>query len=235
MFCSNCGAKCADGTKFCQSCGNPLTAAPAAAPEAPATTAPKAPKAKSNAVLGNLAPTIRPFLAFILAGVAVLALVLFVLNAFCILHVPATVSMMGQKQTANGKLSEVAEAWKSVDKSLACAYIGNILFGIINLAIAAVGALFFLKKQMKMPYYNQFVGKYLKVKNPAFYMGVAGVVGVILQVIFFAFCTVSESMTSFGMSITMKMSVGIPWLNWVALAIYAIVGAMGILVFNNED
>jgi hypothetical protein len=34
---------------------------------------------------------------------------------------------------------------------------------------------------------------------------------------------------------SMKMSVGIPWLNWVALAIYAIVGAMGILVFNNED
>jgi hypothetical protein len=54
---------------------------------------------------------------------------------------------------------------------------------------------------------------------------------VILQVIFFAFCGVSESV----MGMTMKMSVGIPWLNWVAFAIYAIVGAMGILVFNNED
>ena len=90
---------------------------------------------------------------------------------------------------------------------------------------------YFLKKQNKMPYYDQFVGKYLKVKNPAFYMGAAGVVGVLLQVIFFAFCGVSESM----MGMTMKMSVGIPWLNWVAFAIYAIVGAMGILVFNNED
>ena len=118
-----------------------------------------------------------------------------------------------------------------MDKSLACVYIGNILFGIVNLAIAAVGALYFLKKQNKMPYYDQFVGKYLKVKNPAFYMGAAGVVGVILQVIFFAFCGVSESM----MGMTMNMSVGIPWLNWVAFAIYAIVGAMGILVFNNED
>lgn len=230
MFCSNCGAQCAEGTKFCQSCGNPLTAAPA--PEASAApAAPKAPKAKGAAVLGNLAPTIRPFLAFILAGVAVLALVLFVLNTFGILHIPATLSMMGQKETDYGKISELADVWKSMDKSLACVYIGNILFGIINLAIAAVGALYFLKKQNKMPYYDQFVGKYLKVKNPAFYMGVAGVVGVLLQVIFFAFCGVSESM----MGMTMKMSVGIPWLNWVAFAIYAIVGAMGILVFNNED
>lgn len=234
MFCSNCGAQCADGTKFCQSCGNPLTAASApVADAAPAAT--KAPKAKGNAVLGNLAPTIRPFLAFILAGVAVLALVLFVLNTFCILHVPATVSIMGQKETVYRKISEVAEAWKQMDKSLACAYIGNILFGIVNLAIAAVGALFFLKKQSNMPYYDQFVGKYLKVKNPAFYMGVAGVVGALLQVIFFAFCGISQSMSSFGMSVTMKMSIGIPWLNWVALAIYAIVGAMGFLVFNNED
>lgn len=228
MFCSNCGAQCADGTKFCQSCGNPLTDAPAA-PAAP--RAPRAPKAKSNAVLGNLAPSIRPFLAFILAGVAVLALVLFVLNTFGILHIPATVKMMGVKETDYGKLSDVAKAWKMMDKSLACAYIGNILFGLVNLAIAAVGALFFLKKQSNMPYYDQFVGKYLKVKNPAFYMGIAGVVGALLQVIFFAFCTVSESM--YGM--TMKMSIGIPWLNWVALAIYAIVGAMGFLVFNNED
>lgn len=230
MFCSNCGAQCADGTKFCQSCGTPLNAAPA--PEATAApAAPKAPKAKTNAVLGNLAPTIRPFLAFILAGVAVLALVLFVLNTFGILHIPATVKMMGMKETEYGKISEVAEAWKQMDKSLACVYIGNILFGIVNLAIAAVGALYFLKKQNRMPYYDQFVGKYLKVKNPAFYMGAAGVAGVILQVIFFAFCGVSESM----MGMTMKMSVGIPWLNWVAFAIYAIVGAMGILVFNNED
>lgn len=234
MFCSNCGAQCADGTKFCQSCGTPLNAAPA--PEATAApAAPKAPKAKTNAVLGNLAPTIRPFLALILAGVAVLALVLFVLNTFGILHIPATVKMMGMKETEYGKISEIAEAWKQMDKSLACVYIGNILFGIVNLAIAAVGALYFLKKQSRMPYYDQFVGKYLKVKNPAFYMGAAGVAGVILQVIFFAFCGISESMSSFGMSMTVKMSIGIPWLNWVAFAIYAIVGAMGFLVFNNED
>ena len=37
------------------------------------------------------------------------------------------------------------------------------------------------------------------------------------------------------MGVTMSMSVGIPWLNWVAFAIFAIVGAMGLLVFNNED
>ena len=230
MFCSNCGAQCADGTKFCQSCGTPLNAAPA--PEATAApAAPKAPKAKTNAVLGNLAPTIRPFLALILAGVAVLALVLFVLNTFGILHIPATVKMMGMKETEYGKISDVAQAWKQMDKSLACVYIGNILFGIVNLAIAAVGAFYFLKKQNKMPYYDQFVGKYLKVKNPAFYMGVAGVAATILQVIFFAFCTIKESM----MGVTMSMSVGIPWLNWVAFAIFAIVGAMGLLVFNNED
>lgn len=227
MFCSNCGAQCADGTKFCQSCGNPLTAAPAAAPEAPAA----APKAKVAAPLGQFAPTIRPFLAFIMAGVAVLALVLFVLNTFSILHIPATMKAMGMKETEYGKVSEIAEAWKQMDKSLACVYIGNILFGLINLVIAAVGAAYFLKKQNNMPYYDQFVGKYLKVKNPAFYMGVAGVAATILQVIFFAFCTVKESM----MGVTMSMSVGIPWLNWVAFAIFAIVGAMGLLVFNNED
>ncbi len=229
MFCSNCGAQCADGTKFCQSCGTPLNAAPAAAPQAPA--APKAPKVKGPAPLGSLAPTIRPFLAIILAVVAVLALVLFVLNTFSILKIPATASIMGQTQTEYGKVSEVAEAWKSMDKSLACVYIGNILFGLINLVIAAVGALYFLKKQSNMPYYDQFVGKTLKVNNPAFYMGVAGVVGVLLQVIFFAFCGASES--AFGM--TVKMSVGVPWLSWVALGIYAIVGVMGLLVFNNED
>lgn len=227
MFCSNCGAQCAEGTKFCQSCGNPLTAAPAPA----ASAAPKAPKAKGNAVLGNLAPSIRPFLAIILAVVAVLALVLFVLNTFSILEIPATAKLMGEKNTDYGKVSEIAEAWKAMDKSLACVYIGNILFGLVNLAIAAVGALYFLKKQSNMPYYDQFVGKYLKVKNPAFYMGAAGVAGVLLQVIFFAFCGVSES----AWGVTVKMTVGVPWLSWVALAIYAVVGAMGILVFNNED
>ena len=61
--------------------------------------------------------------------------------------------------------------------------------------------------------------------------GVAGVAATILQVIFFAFCTIKESM----MGVTMSMSVGIPWLNWVAFAIFAIVGALGLLVFNNED
>ena len=25
MFCPNCGNQCPDGTKFCQSCGTPLT------------------------------------------------------------------------------------------------------------------------------------------------------------------------------------------------------------------
>ena len=182
MFCSNCGAQCADGTKFCQSCGTPLNAAPA--PEATAApAAPKAPKAKTNAVLGNLAPTIRPFLALILAGVAVLALVLFVLNTFGILHIPATVKMMGMKETEYGKISEIAEAWKQMDKSLACVYIGNILFGIVNLAIAAVGAFYFLKKQNKMPYYDQFIAKLPLADKPLLLAGGLMVAGAVVQFI----------------------------------------------------
>ncbi len=221
MFCSKCGAQCADDSKFCNVCGNPMQAAPAAAEPVKAPVATKAP--------ANALGAVRPYMGLILGVVAILALVLFILNTFCILEIPGSVSSLGQSETAYGKISNIESAWKAMDKSLAGVYIGNILFGLINLVIAAVAALYCLKCQAKMPYYDQFVAKYLKVAKPAFYVGAAGVVGVLLQVILFALCTVKESY--FG--ITMSMSVGVPWLSWVAMVIYAGVAALGFLVDGN--
>lgn len=42
MFCSNCGAQLAEGTKFCAVCGTPVQAAPVAEPEVAEVPAPEA-------------------------------------------------------------------------------------------------------------------------------------------------------------------------------------------------
>ncbi len=208
MTCNNCSAKNSGNTRFCQTCGHPLIAKS---------------KGKNKKPLAALAPTIRPFLSVMMVVVSAFAFLLFILNTFSILQIPAS----GAGSTVYGALSEIATTWEFMGESAAWAYVGNILFGLCNLFISILGAFYFLKKQLRFNYYDRFVAKFLKVKMPAFYMGLVGVGGALLQVVCFAFCGATFQEQSW--------SIGVPWLSWVALSVYAILGAVGILVFNNDD
>lgn len=79
MFCAKCGANVPDGVKFCSVCGQPMEAAAPAAPEAPAAPVYEAPVAPAPVYGAPVAPAPKKAnvkLIAIIAGVAVLVLVL---------------------------------------------------------------------------------------------------------------------------------------------------------------
>lgn len=304
MFCTKCGAACADGTKFCMSCGNPLQAEapvqqpvyqapveqPAAQPvyqapveqpgaqpvyqqpvyQAPVQPAPQ--KVREPVVYKpftlNAAGAVKKFNRFVALGVAVLALVMFVLSTFCILDLPMTAKVSGDtvedayemvedqmdvsvdpnsvtlylsagevgdlvEMAEDNNLFEMAEEYLDLDISISAVplYIGNILYGIINLVIAGVCVLYFLKKQNNMPFYDDFVGRYIKLENPVFLACAAGIVGAVLQAVLFLLAGMSESYQGIDATLTF----GAPAMTWIAVAIYAVVGVADLLAQGKED
>ena len=223
MFCPNCGANCEDGAVFCGSCGNAIQPQ---APQQPAYQAPQQP-AQATDFVGVL----KKNWTMIIAAVAVFALLMGILTTFCILEAPATAKAAGYSETEYGTVSDISDALEALDGSFAGGIIGNILFGLINLAIAGVGALYFLKQQKNMPYYDQFVGKFLKGMSPALVMGAAGAIGAVLQFILYLISGASKSF--FGAKIS--VSVSVPWLTWVALVIYVALAAVDYLLVNKIE
>ena len=222
MFCNKCGASCADGAKFCNSCGNPLQAAPQA-PQQPVYQQP----AQSTDFVG----TLKKNWTMIIAIVAAFALLMGILTTFCILEVPVTAKGGGETETEYGTVEETSDALKLLDGSFAMGIVGNILFGVICLAVGATGILYFLKAKKGMPYYDQFIAKYIKTDNPAFIMGAAGVVGAVVQFVLFLLCGVEKSLFGYKISV----SVGVPWLTWVALVVFAALAAVDKFVLNKKQ
>lgn len=188
MFCKYCGTSCETGV--CPDC---------AAKQAQ-------PKVQTQP-FGNL--------HLILAAVAALALIWGILNVFSVFHVNACVSASGMSQTNYVSVSDAADAMKSYDSSAATIYIGNILFGLTNLAVAAVGVLYFLKVTQNKPFYDQFIGSKIKFR-PAFLMGLLGAAGALLQVIMYLFCSAGGS--SWG--VRLNVSFGVNWTTWVLLVAF---------------
>lgn len=293
MFCTKCGAACAEGTKFCMSCGNPLQAAPEQPVEQPAYQPPveqpaaqpayqqpvyqapvqPAPQKVREPVTYkpftlNAAGAVKKYNRFVALGVAVLALVMFVLSTFCILDLPLTAKVSGDEiedayemvedqmdvsvdpnsatiylsagevadlvdMAEENDLFEMAEEYLDLEISISAVplYIGNILFGLINLVIAAACVLYFLKQQMGMPFYDDFVGRFIKLENPVFLACAAGIVGAILQAVLFLLAGTSETYQGIDASLTF----GAPAMTWIAVAIYAVVGVADLLAQGKED
>lgn len=215
MFCKYCGAQLEDGSAFCNKCGGNLSAAPAQSkPQAQ-------PKEKKPVNVGDILEIIKANLHYIIAGIAVIALIFGILNLFSVFHIKGKVSGWGYKESQYVSVGD-SEGMGGI----AMVYVGNILFGLALLAIAAVGALYFLKKFMNMPYYDQFIAKFVKFR-PTFMMGALGVVGAILQMIFYLFCR--ESFMG------VKVTVGVNWTTWLLLIVFAAVFAFDMLVLGKEE
>lgn len=193
MFCPKCGAQCADGATFCGSCGNNLQAAP-----------------QQSAPAGqpvDIAAAVKKNMNYIMVAIGAVAALLGLLIMFGVFE--PSVSIFGKSFSV--PMSQINGNFMGI--------LGNILFGLINLVIGAVGILYFLKNQMNMPYYDNFVAKYLKVKEPAFLMGIAGAAGALVQ--FLCYKLVDGSLN-------------IHWITWVLLVVYAALAVVDKFVLNKK-
>ena len=219
MFCSKCGTQCADNAQFCAACGNKLTA-----PQAPAV--PQTPAAPATAFsLNSLMDQLKQYKYILILTLAVIAFVLAIFNFGGQFDVSASVSYNGKSESTSGPVADIIE---SGEKPLIL--IGNLLFGFANLAIAAVATLLFLKEFKNLPYYDNFVAKFIKL-TPLFLMGVVGAGAALLQILFYAFS--GESETFFGQ--TISISIGANWTTWVFLFVYAGLAVLDKLVLNKKE
>lgn len=196
MFCPKCGAQCADDAVFCGSCGNSLKG--------------DAQKPAAAAQPVDVAAAVKKNMSYIMVAIGAVAALLGLLIMFGVFE--PSVTIWGQ--TVSGPMSQIDGNFMGV--------LGNILFGLINLVIGAVGILYFLKNQMNMPYYDNFVAKYLKVKEPAFLMGVAGAVGALVQFVCYKLVDVGPT------------SLNVHWITWVLLVVYVVLAVVDKFVVNKK-
>ena len=196
MFCPKCGAQCADDAVFCGSCGNSLKG--------------DAQKPAAAAQPVDLAAAVKKNMSYIMVAIGAVAALLGLLIMFGVFE--PSVTIWGQ--TVSGPMSQIDGNFMGV--------LGNILFGLINLVIGAVGILYFLKNQMNMPYYDNFVVKFLKVKEPAFLMGVAGAVGALVQFVCYKLVDVGPT------------SLNVHWITWVLLVVYVVLAVVDKFVVNKK-
>ena len=206
MYCKHCGAP--SETEVCSNCAAQRQPAPAQ----PAKADPMA--------------MIKQNLHYIIAGLAVLAFLIGILNVFSVFDVSATISNGSRSESNYVSMSEAADA---IDSSIAM-YIGNIVFGLASLAAAAIGILYFLKAYKNMPLYDQYIGSKVKFR-PAFMMGALVAAGVVWQFIMYLFC--GDSQTVFGY--TMELSFGINWTSWVMLVIFGAVAVADKVVLEKSE
>lgn len=195
MFCPKCGAQCADDAVFCGSCGNSLKGDA----QKPAASQPV-----------DVAAAVKKNMSYIMVAIGAVAALLGLLIMFGVFE--PSVTIWGQ--TVSGPMSQIDGNFMGV--------LGNILFGLINLVIGAVGILYFLKNQMNMPYYDNFVVKFLKVKEPAFLMGVAGAVGALVQFVCYKLVDVGPT------------SLNVHWITWVLLVVYVVLAVVDKFVVNKK-
>lgn len=215
MICKQCGASNKDGSGFCSACGAAIQA-----------ESPK--KQKLNQEMTDLLDKVSEYWRWIIAAFAVVVFILGIMNLFCALPVFEVARQNGQVARDYVSVSTASEHLRTGNSSFALGIIANILFGLTNLTVAGVGVFYFLKKERNLTYYDQYIAKFIKTDEPAFLMGVAGAGTAVIQIVLYMLCGVKESVLSTG------VSVGVHWLNWVALVLYGGLIALSILMKKKE-
>ncbi|MBE6707939.1 MAG: zinc ribbon domain-containing protein [Ruminococcaceae bacterium] len=233
MFCGKCGAQVADGSAFCPACGAKTSADTPQQQSAPQFAQNQQygqnqqqfnqrPQFGGTGFGGNGVPgnfnlsSLKQFLPFVAVGMAVISLVLAIINFFGLYDV--TVS--GAGMSSSGPVSDVIGT-----EGFGAVLVGNILFGIANLAVVALGVLYFIKF-LGINIYDQIFGKFLNGKSPVFIMGFACAAFALIQII----CYAVSGQSVFGVEI----SVSANWTTWVAMFLYAIIGAVDLLVIEKK-
>lgn len=214
---------------FCKYCGKPTETE--VCPECAAKAQGQAPV---QAPAGSF--DLKSIVHFIAVGMAALALIFGLLGMLGVFDINATVTAeaMGQtrSESTSGSVSDIADGLDAMGGSFAMGYIGNIIYGLAFLVVAAIGALYFLKVTKNMPYYDQYIAKYTAKLpgGPLFAMGVIGAVGCVLQFLLYLFCGAEQNMGIASASI----SVSVGWTTWLMLVLSAVLVVLDMFVLNKK-
>ena len=189
---------------FCKNCGNQCAETDNVCAQC-GTHLKDAPEVHSapKAASFDLAPYIR----YIALGIAALALIFGIMNLFSLYDVNAsymglTIPVPPSENTAM--------------------LIGNILYGLILLAVAGVAAMYGLKELNGMPYYDKYIAKLPLAKQPLTLIGGAAAAGGILQFIMYMLADVSP------------VSVSVHWTTWIMVLLGAGLVAVDKFVLNKK-
>lgn len=225
-ICKRCSNPVSAGSPFCLTCGTPVEVdLDTAATPAPAAAAPAVPEDPTVAA-------VKKYLHYIAVGLAVLALVMSVLNLFGLFDVTAVASMNGNSQTSSGPVTDVYEAKPMV-------LIANIIYGLISLFIALVGAAYYLKAAMNNDLYDKYIskigGKLLDGRSVLSLMGILGAASVLLQWILYLFTIESETIRMFSVTMEMTARLRIHWTSWVMLGVYLVVACADLFWLSKKQ
>ena len=221
---------------FCKYCGKPTETE--VCPECAAKAQGQAPAYKPAAPAGSF--DLKSYVHFIAVGMAALALIFGLLGMLGLFDINATVTAeaMGQSrsQSTSASVSDTAKALEAMGGGFGMGYVGNIIYGLAFLVVAAIGALYFLKTTQNMPYYDQYIAKYTgKLPGgPLFAMGVIGAAGCVLQFVLYMFCGIDKTQTIMGQTVGTSISVGVSWTTWLMLVLSAGIAALDFFVLNKK-
>lgn len=218
MFCKNCGAQISDDAKFCGVCGTAQSET--AAPVIPAN--PNSASASAGAAITPGAINLKDIVKYIATGVAVLALIFAIMNIFNTYEIKLSAGSWGSTKMDVADLFE-----KELDGKFTLILIANILFGLANLAVAAISVLYFLKENKKMDLYDKYIAKYTKGQSALFSVGVLGAAAALVQIILYAVCKANV----YGI----KYTVAVHWTTWFALILYAGCAVLDKFVLNKKQ
>ena len=196
------------------------------APQQPQYQAPQQPRYQAPQQPMNIA-SLKKYTPFIAVGMAAIALIFGIIVLFNMFDVSATVSAGSWgSQTASGDVSEILEG-----DGMGIIQVGNIIFGLVLIVIAAVGGLFFAKNYGVKIYDALTAVPFVKKDSPLFAMGALGAIGALIH--FICFLCAGSSESSFG--VTASVSVSAPWFTWVILIVFAGIAALDMFVFNKKN
>lgn len=222
MICTRCGNNCPDGIAYCNHCGNPMQSAQQPVYQQPVYQQPmyqqpvyQQPVQKPPYVPPVYQPLkfdaskpLKQYSHIICLVISVIALVVGLLTATTLLW--------------GTDFDQTADLFGG-----AFLYIANILYGILSLVMFAMGLLYVLKKFSNQPFYDQFVGKLIRLEDPTFVICAIGVLAGLMQwAIFFV---------ASGIAMEFEVTLDTHWVNGLATAVYAVIGAANLVAQGKKD